>query len=548
MEIYPHKILNADSLFICSRENRSDYLCFLTFFKWSLFFFLGILFIFFSSCSKKINNLQTNEVIIYPPLPDTTRIQYLTSISNSANITGKRNWFSKFILGDYKSLPVVKPYGIAIYNGKLIISDAAINGLEIIDLNKKTFDYFKPSGKGQMKLPINCFVSEESGLLYVADAERHQIIIFDANNNYVDCFGEAENQRPTDVFVYKDKIYISDAKSNKVNVYNKNNHKFIFSFPEAEQDDTDFLYNPTNIFIKNDKIYISDFGDFKIKTYSLDGKFVNSIGTYGDAHGQFARPKGIAVDKEENLYVVDAGFENVQVFNNEGNVLMHFGGPYNGPGDMWLPAKVMIDYNNLQYFRKYVDSDFDLKYLIFVTNQYGPDKINVYGFVEPLKFKVGLNKKTTENEIHGPKSDSAFKEERKLTQIIPDTNYIKEGTPVQTFNEEFSKSVMTIIPDNEILHKEKESNSINKIIFKIQIAANMNPLPEKHHLFRDYVEKIDYEKDDDGVYHYYIGSFEEYKQASAKVKGLKSEGKDAFVIAVKDGKRISITEARKLTE
>ena len=62
---------------------------------------------------------------------------------------------------------------------------------------------------------------------------------------------------------------------------------------------------------------------------------------------------------------------------------MFFGGPYKGPGDMWLPAKVIVDYDNLDYFRQYVDPKFNLKYLIIVSNQYGPDKISVYGAVSP---------------------------------------------------------------------------------------------------------------------------------------------------------------------
>jgi hypothetical protein len=65
--------------------------------------------------------------------------------------------------------------------------------------------------------------------------------------------------------------------------------------------------------------------------------------------------------------------------------LMHFGGPYNKPGDMWLPAGIAIDYENLNYFSQFVDKSFDLQYLIFVTNQYGPDKISVYGFVKPAR-------------------------------------------------------------------------------------------------------------------------------------------------------------------
>ena len=34
----------------------------------------------------------------------------------------------------------------------------------------------------------------------------------------------------------------------------------------------------------------------------------------------------------------------------EGNLLMHFGGSYEGAGAMWLPAAVEISYENLSYF------------------------------------------------------------------------------------------------------------------------------------------------------------------------------------------------------
>jgi hypothetical protein len=37
----------------------------------------------------------------------------------------------------------------------------------------------------------------------------------------------------------------------------------------------------------------------------------------------------------------------------------------------------------MKYFQKYVDPAFELKYLILVTNQFGPDKLNIYGRVDP---------------------------------------------------------------------------------------------------------------------------------------------------------------------
>ncbi len=343
---------------------------------------LFALIIALGSCSKKIT--PTN-VVIFPAPPDTARIQFLTSYSNSESIQGKRNSFATFILGKSEPLAINKPYGIAVNKSKIYICDDFIKGLEIINLEKKSFNYFIPTGKGQLKTPINCFV-DNNGYLYIADVGRMQIVVFDDKGNYVNAFGESENFKPCDVSVNDNKIWVADLKGQKIRIYSKDaENKLLFSIPELQKGEDGFLFQPTNLYVTNDKVYVTDFGDFKIKTYSHDGNFIESVGSYGKTVGQFVRPKGIAVDKEQNLYVVDAGFENVQIFNKDKKLLMFFGGSYKGPGYMYLPAKVTIDYDNLSYFEKYVDPSYKLKYLVFITNQYGPDKVNVYGHVEPIK-------------------------------------------------------------------------------------------------------------------------------------------------------------------
>lgn len=346
----------------------------------------GIILLLAASCSRQTSKLTAGkDIVIYPIPPDTARIQYLTSISHSVQIIGKRSSFSRFIVGEDAPLPINKPYGIAIHKGKIYVCDAGIRGLEIIDLEKRSFEYFNPKGRGQLTLPINCFV-DDRGMLYVTDGGRNQIVIFDNERNFLASFGEPADQfRPTDVFVTADKIWVSNSKGNKVNVYTRDTYQLLYSFPDSQTGKEDFLYTPTNICVTGDKVYVSDIGDFNVKKYSYEGKFISTVGSFGKNIGQFVRPKGIAVDRESNLFVVDAGFENTQIFNDDGKLLMFFGGPYNGPGDMWLPAKVIIDYDNLKYFQKYVDQGFTLKYLVLVTNQYGPDKISVYGAVEPRK-------------------------------------------------------------------------------------------------------------------------------------------------------------------
>jgi 6-bladed beta-propeller len=349
-------------------------------------FFTTVFAVITLSCARELSNSLTQpDLIIYPAPPDTTRVQYLTSISNSTDIREKQSAFKKIVFGEQNPLSIIKPYGITENDSKLYICDTGIGGLVIIDLLKKSFEYFLPTGRGQLQLPLNCSV-DERGYLFVADGNRRQIIVFDNEGNYFSEFGElSDDFKPTDVFVHMDKIYVVSVKSQRIYIYDKTSFKLLMTFPELESGDDGYLYQPTNLFVNQNGIYVSDMGDNKIKMYSEEGKFLRDISGQGNYAGQLMRPKGLAIDKQSNVFIVDAAFENVQIFNSEGNILMFFGGPYKRHGDMWLPADVTLSYSGLEYFTKYVDGKFKLKYLIFVTNQYGPDKISVYGFVGPQK-------------------------------------------------------------------------------------------------------------------------------------------------------------------
>ncbi len=348
---------------------------------------IGLIFVLYS-CTKHLvnsNNTKHKELVIFPPPPDTTRIQFLTTFSNSQDIVKPRSKFAEFVLGKEEILQINKPYGINLKFGKIYVTDIGIHGLIQIDLGKKGFSYFMPKGRGVLKAPVNCFVDDKN-FLYVADSKRKQVVIYNQEGNYVNAIGDTGLFKPTDVFVYDNKIFVCNIKNHNIYVYGTDSlNTFQFTFPDSEAGNEDYLYSPINIYVRNDKIYVSDMGGFNIKIYTTEGKYLQTIGSYGRYPGQFSRNKGVAVDKDGNVYVIDASFENVQIFNKEGKLLMFFGGSYQGPGYMYLPAKVTIDYDNLSYFQQYVDTAFNLKYLVLVTNQYGPDKITVYGAVEPKK-------------------------------------------------------------------------------------------------------------------------------------------------------------------
>lgn len=83
----------------------------------------------------------------------------------------------------------------------------------------------------------------------------------------------------------------------------------------------------------------------------------------------------------------------------------------------------------------------------------------------------------------------------------------------------------------------------NNIVYKIQIATSSKHLPEKDAAFKG-LHPIDYYMDK-STYKYTYGSFPGEKEALRERKKISKLFPDAFIIAWKDGRRISMEEARK---
>jgi hypothetical protein len=96
--------------------------------------------------------------------------------------------------------------------------------------------------------------------------------------------------------------------------------------------------------------------------------------------GQFGRPRGIRCGPDGIIYLVDGATEIVQMFDSDGNKLMHFGGPGNMPGALVLPATLTVDTASLPLFQEYIHEDFNAEYLLFVASQFGEHLISVYAF------------------------------------------------------------------------------------------------------------------------------------------------------------------------
>jgi DNA-binding beta-propeller fold protein YncE len=321
--------------------------------------------------------------IFYPPPPNQPRLQFLKAFSSSLDVTTERKGFRDFVFGGAESERKLlqKPYGLDIRDGAIYVVDARSNGYGVFDLANSTSRIVQPEGAGALIKPINITIDDD-GTRYVTDTKREQILVYDSNDRFLRAIGARGQFRPVDVAIKGNRLYVSDILNQQIHVLDKATEEEISRFG-GEGGGEGQLLHPTNLALSpNDTLLVTDSGNFRAQEFSLDGEFIRTFGSVGNRPGNFSRPKGIAVDRGGYIYVVDSQFNNVQIFGHDGGALMAFGALSGGPDSINLPTVVKVDYDNVSYFQKYADPNFEIEYLVLVASQFGENKVVVFGYGE----------------------------------------------------------------------------------------------------------------------------------------------------------------------
>lgn len=342
------------------------------------------IFLLLFGCAARSPEKAAETAAFYPPPPQKPRIQFLHSITAEEDLGETQSAFDTFLLGKPASgKRLGKSYDIGSSSGKIYVLDRSVRKLIIIDLAKKKIDYVRDKRLGALRNPSGIWVTPDD-FKYVADMERKQIVVLGPDDRFVRTYGGRDLfEKPVDVFVYRDRIYVCDMDKDRISVLDKETGKVVAAIGEKGTE-KGFLNKPTHVVVDHQgNIFVNDAFNFRVQKFDPDGRYIRSYGFLGNSLGAFARPKGIDIDREGHLYVADAGFENVQIFDDRtGRLLLFFGGAGSAPGSMYLPSGVHIDYANADYFSNFVDKDFKLKYVLYVGNMFGAQKLNVYGFGE----------------------------------------------------------------------------------------------------------------------------------------------------------------------
>jgi DNA-binding beta-propeller fold protein YncE len=371
------------------------------------------LFLLATACVAPVGKLK-GAPLYFPPAPELPRVQYLTSFSGLKDVE-KQTAFNRFVVGEKQDVKLDKPYGVGIHDGKIYVCDTNAT-VVVFDLKRKVFEKLSGAvGPGKLVQPTNISI-EADGTKYVADPARGQVVVFDADDQYVKAYGEPGDWRPVDAVAFENRLYVADFSNHVVKVFDKAGGELVKTIGDKGET-IERLDRPTNLaFDAEGDLYVTDFARFQVVKFDRDGHYKSAFGKSGDGPGHFARPKGIAVDRKGQLFAVDASFNNVQIFNKGGRVLLYFGQGGENPGELLLPAKVTLDYDNLDYFRDYVDAGFQAESLVLVTSQFGPHAVTVlaYGYEKGKQYP-------TDEELLRQIEERQKKELEKLPKEAPES-------------------------------------------------------------------------------------------------------------------------------
>jgi DNA-binding beta-propeller fold protein YncE len=94
---------------------------------------------------------------------------------------------------------------------------------------------------------------------------------------------------------------------------------------------------------RQENVYVTDEWLNRVSVFDKDGNFLRDWGMSGSDDGEFNGPSGIAIDPQDVLYIVDSRNHRVQKFTKEGRFLSTWGSLGSGKGQLNAPWGITLD-------------------------------------------------------------------------------------------------------------------------------------------------------------------------------------------------------------
>jgi DNA-binding beta-propeller fold protein YncE len=282
--------------------------------------------------------------IVWPNPPAIARIKYLAfySAQKLSQVdtpkTAKQGWMDRLAgtVPEQDNTKVLfqlgQPYGIAVDSkGRLYVADGKVGAIFIFNTETREVEMIKNKVEAHFVRIIG-LAMDDNDRLFVVDPGLKHVLVFNAQHKAEDVITDGLVEPSMAAIDTQNRLlYISDVALDQVFVFDadtlKLKRKIGTTGHNHELTAPGDLAKPTGVAVdKEGNLYVADTLNDRIEVFDADGVYLRTWGKNGDGPGYFARPKGVAVDSDGHIWVADGMQDRVQVFTNEGQLLITMGG------------------------------------------------------------------------------------------------------------------------------------------------------------------------------------------------------------------------------
>lgn len=312
--------------------------------------------------------------ILFPAPPEVPRYMYAGQLIGEVNFraqgsesrgAAERLW--RLVIGldapDATRTVLQRPVaGAADDSGRIYVTDASRQAVFVFDEKAgELLVWDRAQGLTAFASPVGV-ASGPNGQLYVADAELGFVARLDRGGNPVGAIGKGVLKRPSGLARDPEQklLYVADTYAHDVKVFDDEG-RLVQLIGRRGESSGEFNY-PTHVAFARGELYVTDTLNSRVQVFAAGGEVLDrKFGARGLYVGNLVRPKGVAVDNEGHVYVVESYYDHLLVFDRQGEYLLPIGGTGQETGRFFLPAGVWVDSRN----RVYVADMFNGRVMVF---------------------------------------------------------------------------------------------------------------------------------------------------------------------------------------
>jgi DNA-binding beta-propeller fold protein YncE len=189
------------------------------------------------------------------------------------------------------------------------------------------------------------------GRLLVADTHFYRVLVYSESGELLFQIGDGVQGTTPGRFGYPTDVVIDRAGNFYVAEYGENDRIQVFS-PEGKwlrqwgghgYEPGEFLKPRALAIDEHDRLFVADSCNHRIQVFNAQGKLLNSWGSRGDGPGQMSYPYDLAIGRDSYLYVCEYGNNRVQKFTLDGKAVAVWGSAGRGPGQLFNPYALAVD-------------------------------------------------------------------------------------------------------------------------------------------------------------------------------------------------------------